>query len=232
MKKAAVGIATFLIIFLITLVIKFPYGDMLSSYCARLNKDTKLNITWQKQVTAFPYIRLTGAKILSDEREVAAFDRLDIKLSLGGVSFEGAKENCKLKGSTSLNDITYSLSSLPIPEFLKPTLGTGIISISGTHNIKQKKGKGKFDAAIDKFPNPLISGSLSINGQMTSEPQKTSLVFTLKGASFDGKGTISITPQPSGSPQVSGVLEIKVGQTSLIFNVQGSLDNVTITKAR
>jgi hypothetical protein len=232
MKKAALGIATFLIIFLITLIVKFPYGDLLMTYCSSLNKVSKLNIVWQKQVTSFPFIKLSGVRILSDEREVAAFDRLDLRIIPGGFTFDGAKENCKITGRAGFNEITYSIISLPIPEFLKATLGAGIVSLSGTYNVKQKKGKGKFDAAIDKFPNPLISGSLTVNGQTTIEPQKTALVFTLKGASFDGKGTLSVTaPASDTAPNVSGVLEIKVGQMSMIFNVQGTLDNVTITKA-
>jgi len=64
------------------------------------------------------------------------------------------------------------------------------------------------------------------------EPQKTALLFNMKGKSLSGKGTIAITTGTSKEPpQISGVLDIKVGEMKLQFDVKGTLDNISISKA-
>lgn len=233
MKKIILGVAIFIIVFALTVLFKFPYSEYLNSMCDKISREGTLSITWEKSTDSFPNVKLYNVLIVSDEKIIASFDRVDMQLKPGNLSFKAAKNDCKVNGLVNLQDLTYSFVNLPIPEAFNSAIGKGLLTVSGTYSFKSMKGKGKFTAAIDQFPNPLVSGSLSIDGTTSSENQKTSLVFTLKGKSFDGKGTITITRSDAKTPaQVAGVLELKMGSMQIMLNVGGTLDNITITKAQ
>ncbi len=233
MKKIAWGIVIFIAVFALTMLFKFPYSAYLNSLCDKIGKEGTLVITWERSTDRFPYVKLYNVQIVSDEKLIGSFDRVDMTLRPGNLSFNAAKNECKVNGLVNLQDLTYSFVNLPIPEAFNSAIGKGLLTVTGTYNFKSRKGKGKFDATIEQFPNPLVSGNLTVNGQTSSENQKTNLVFTLKGKSFDGKGTITVTRTDAKTPaQVSGVLELKVGTMPIIMNVGGTLDNITITKAQ
>ncbi|MDQ7823940.1 MAG: hypothetical protein RDV48_14160 [Candidatus Eremiobacteraeota bacterium] len=232
LKKALLALALFIAVFIITAVIRFPYISMLSSMAGKLSTEKKIDVSWERSTGSFPSIKLSSVRIVSEENEVAVFDSIDMFLSLSGMTFRGSQGAGRVSGKIARQKLDYTISSLPIPAFLSTSLGKGTLNASGTYDIKTGKGKGKFDASIEQFPNPLISGALTIDGQDTIEPRKTGIVFNLKGASLTGKGTVTITSADASTPsQVQGVLEVKVGQMPLIFNIQGTLNNIAVTKA-
>jgi hypothetical protein len=233
MKKIVTGVAIFIIVFALTVMFSFPYSEYLNSMCDRMSKEGTLAIAWERSTDNFPSVKLYNVQIVSDEKLIACFDRVDMQLKPGSLTFKAAKNDCKVNGQVNLQELSYSFTNLPIPEAFNSSIGKGVLTVSGSYNMKAKKGKGKFEATIDQFPNPLVSGSLAIKGETSSENQKTSLVFTLKGKSFDGKGTITITRIDAKTPAtVAGVLELSVGTMPIILNVGGNLDNITITKAQ
>lgn len=232
MKKIFIGCMIFLAVFAITIIIRYPYIGLISSMCDKLSKDDKLNITWERNTTSFPVIKLYGLRIIQDNNEIVSFERFDFLLGISGIRFKGIKDPCKIDGNFRNSSITYRITSLTVPDYLKSKLGKGLINASGTFNTKTKKGKGKFDATINEFPNQLITGSISLEGQSTTEPQKSNLVFNIKGNNISGKGTITLTKTDPNSPStVSGLLELKAGQMPLMLNIQGNLNNISISPA-
>jgi len=233
MKKVILGVVLFIIVFTLTILFKFPYSAYLDFLCDKISREGTLSITWERSTDSFPNVKLYNVLIVSDEKLIGSFDRVDMQLKPGNISFNASKNDCKINGLVNLQDLTYSFVNLTIPEAFNSTIGKGLLTVSGTYSFNDRKGKGKFEAAIDQFPNPLVSGNLTANGTISSENQKTSLVFNLKGQSFDGKGTITITRTDNRTPaQVAGVLELKMGSIPIILNVGGTLDNITITKAQ
>lgn len=233
MKRAVTYSIVFIITFLLTLVAKFPYASLLSYICYNIGNENDLNIVWTKQITSFPTIKLYEVRIVASESEIASFDRLDLVFSLGAIRFKGQKESCKINGKLKPPFIIYNIYNLPIPEQLQKSLGKGVLNTSGEYNYKQKKGKGKFDATIAEFPNPLITGTVAIGGDTSLEPNKSDLSFNLKGNNLEGKGTLTFSYKDPKSPtQIGGLLDLKVNSMPVMLNISGDINNPSISNVR
>lgn len=227
MKKILISIILFIVIFAATLIVKFPYVTMLSYICGNLGRQNNMEISWASSSFSFPVMKLSGVKVVAEGSEIASFDKFEIHLSPIESKYQGLRESCRVSGKIKSPVITYNLTSFPIPESFSGSLGKGTVDASGEYDTRQKKGHSKIRATISEFPNPMVPGSVQLEGDTKTEGGKTDMTCTMSGKNLTGKGTITFTQKSPKTPvQINGLLDIKAGTIPVMLNITGDINNV------
>ncbi len=232
MKKTIFFILGLIIVFTVTLLIFFPYGDYISEFLARETGKTKdVQICWSKSTNRFPSTILDNVMVNTKKGSILYLDTLTLTPSLmGGIYFNGLskEKETTLLGHYKNDIVNFDIKHYTVPDFLTTSMGTGAFDFKGTFNTKENTGKMDFSGELSKLPTPLITQPVKVIGEGIKKGRVSDITFKLDGNKISGDGRIYITDNPGGEGTLSGYINAKAGIIPIKIKLDGTTDNVKL----
>jgi type II secretion system protein N len=239
LKRTALGILYFLVVFLIVLAARLPYEDLLRSRLLRIEREKGIQLTWESGKFSPLGFRLRGVEVISGGRALVQMDEVAVRPgALSGlvVSFRERSEKGKGKGQVRIgfSRTHFRIDDMTLPEALAASLGEGTLSLDGSCMRKTSTGKGRFKANFSRFPLPLAPGEITLEGEFALSMRNVRISFDIRGpVNLSGKGQVDVivNDRDISYSGISGLLDVKVGPTSLAYAVGGTLRQLRLSPA-
>ena len=225
MKKTIMAAILFIIVFIVVLVLKFPYAEYMEKAVKDLNSGNDIKITWKNSENKYLKLELKNVTVNSKQGEILKLDDFIITAQIfGGFKFRGkGVENLSVSGNIKNGKIKFSIEEYPLPSYIASMTGDGKFKFIGDYDIKKKSGKIDFNGVIKKIPNPIITEPAAIAGEAEINGNETSVDFEAKGKTIAGAGKVNI----KGS-QIAGNIKIDTGIIPVNVKISGELNNIKI----
>lgn len=217
-------ILIFTVFLAIFIIILFPTDELVKNLCYRFKEQTGMELSYANAgVSAFSIV-LQNIKINKDKEDVADFNKLWLSLTLNGLKIRVKKDSGGAIIESKGNKIICGITNLTIPEFLKDSLGVGIVNnMTGEYKKKEKEGSGLYSISLKELPRLSIKEDLSIEGKYTLAEGNLNLTFSLKGRLLKGAGLINIILQKNiWDSIVSGSIDASPAR----FTLGGTLGDI------
>lgn len=232
MKKTLL-ILILLVIFVVTVLNFFPYGDyILNTLQSESNQNKEVKVNWTGSRNAFPSVIAENFTLTNPKGDLLVLDSLKATLTiLGNINFSGENkaQNMTIKGRYNRGYIVFQMRNYHIPDFLESNIGIGVFNVNGDYNTKTRSGDLLFNGNLSKIPTPLVNFPIDIKGTVNLKSASTDIKFDLTGEQLKGNGRVYIVNGNSQQDSsISGFINAQAGLLPIKLIFEGTPDNIKI----
>ena len=225
LKKILIVVSVFIIVFVIFLVLRFPFAEYLDKTVKDFNDSNDVKIVWTDSENKPLKVIISDLKLISQQGIILNADKFVVTASFpNGLKFEGnGKDGLDITGTFRDNNIKFKIKKYRLPSYIESMLGEGIFDFDGFYKFKEKKGTVDFIGSLKNIPTPIIKDPASLSGKVNINGNNADINFEAMGSSISGNGHISIV-----NKQVSGNAVLKAGMIPVNIKLSGDLNNIKI----
>lgn len=226
-------ILLFLLIFVATLVVRFPYEAAIADRIGRLEAATGMRVDYKPKGASMFGVDWDDVHITSPSGLNISFQRARLRPGLTGLSAYGEQKDGQARLSVdTARKVTVKMDKLILdsgsPKF-------GVVKVTGdmTHELAVGKGEANLRLELPNFQAPLPveikdleSGNRIFwqsSGSGTEVRAEVSLQSTAQN--FNAAGNVRIDPVPGGPARLNGSLPFQSPLGKGTFNLSGTWKN-------
>lgn len=236
--RILIKIVAFLAIFIVVLILRFPYDALVEKSVRRAESSTGATIIYQP-VSAGPLgVRVNDLQINMPSGTAIRFDSATISPTFSGVRVTAKQKDNEMKATVSPSTLDLSLTSITVETGSE---GIGEATATGTLHYKMalREGNGELRLVIPelKLPLPIPDPSMEIGSVFTirnvGTPQQprtgVSAEVKLLNKDIAANGTVSLEGQPPPSrPLINGNLSFDAPTGQGTLQLGGTWDKPSI----
>lgn len=209
-------ILIFLMVFVTTLILKFPYDRAIADRVARLESRTGLQVDYTPLSASAGGVEWRDVRLTSRSGVQIQFDQAKLKPTWSGMSayFGQGKGQARLQMGRN-GDLSVRTDQLKIDSG-SVEFGQMIVSGNITHNLNQRKGEGsvRLELPNHKIPIPVEIPTFEVGSRLfwQDRGQGYELRAEVKltgGAEMAADGNILMEPQPGQPAKLSGTINFQ-----------------------
>ena len=216
----------FLIIFVGTLVWRFPYEAAIADRVARLEARTGAQVDYTPESASIMGVEWKDMRVTTRTGLKVQFDQAKLRPTLNGMSAyatQGKSQGRMVMGPTG--DLNIRMDQLNIDSGSK-TFGEMNVTGNVTHSFQKRAGEGSLRLVLahHQIPLPIEVETFESGNRLFWQDRGQGYelrieVKVLGGTEFSADGDILLTPQPGLPHSLSGKLNIqtKLGKRRLML---------------
>ena len=225
LKKILIVVSVFILVFVIVLVLRFPFAEYFDKTVKDFNNSNDVKIVWTDSENKPLKVIISDLKLISQQGIILNADKFVVTASFpNALKFKGnGKDGLDITGTLKDNNIKFKIKKYRLPSYIESMLGEGIFDFDGFYKFKEKKGTVDFIGSLKNIPTPIIKVPASLSGKVNIDGNNADINFEAMGSSISGNGHISIV-----NKQVSGNAVLKAGMIPVKIKLSGDLNNIKI----
>lgn len=216
----------FLLIFMATLVWRFPYEKAIADRIARLEARTGAQVDYTPETASIMGVEWKDVRVTTRTGLKVQFDQAKLRPTLRGMSAHATKG--KSQGRINMGptgDLNIRMDQLNIESGSK-TFGEMNVTGNVTHSFKDRRGEGNLRLVLahHQIPLPIEVETFESGNRLFWQDRGQGYelrieVKVLGGTDFSADGNILLEPQPGLPHKLSGNLNIqtKLGKRRLML---------------
>ncbi len=236
--KVLIKLAVFCVLFVLVLILRFPYDALVERSVRRAESSTGATIIYQP-VSAGPLgVRVNDLQINMPSGAAIRFDSARIFPTTSGLRVTAKQKDNEMKATVSPTTLDLDLTSITVETGSE---GIGEATATGTLHYKMaaREGEGQLRLVIPELKLPLpipdpsmeIGSSYTIRNVGTPQQPRTAVSAEVKLLNKDitANGTVSMEGQPPPSrPLINGNLSFDAPTGQGTLQLGGTWDKPSI----